>query len=286
MIFSKLAIIGPGLLGGSIAFAAAARESGGRIAIWARREEAVQKILERRLATDASTDLAEVVTGADLLVLCVPIGAMPGLVENLQPFLLPSAVVTDVGSVKAAVVRDLEQRLGGRFVGSHPMAGSEQTGLGAARADLFEAAVSIVTPTAATDSVALEKVERFWRWLGCEVKSLQPEEHDRVIAQVSHLPHLLAAVLVNLVCAEGQKPLQFCGNGFRDATRVASGSAQMWAEIFATNRVAVKESVLALMAKLQEAVEHLEDADAAKMEQFLTDAKKERDGLRRVQMNG
>ena len=276
---TNLAILGPGLLGGSIALAA--RERGThRVAMWARRAEAVAEVESLGVADRASTDLRSIVADAALVVLCVPVGAMPALARQIVEVIPSDAIVTDVGSVKAAVCAELgaifHER--GHFVGSHPMAGSEQTGIGAARADLFVDAVSIVTPDEASDSAAVATVAEFWHSLGSRVLQVAPAEHDRIVALVSHLPHLLAAALVNTVASENARAFDFCGPGFRDTTRVAGGPPAMWAEILRTNRVAVREAAEALIEKLRE-IATLLDRDQP-MNEFLTQAKTQRDRLR------
>lgn len=280
MTFSRLAIIGPGLLGGSMAQAIHRKKPGAHVSIWARRPEAVGEVRKKQIADFASTDLQAVVADADVIVFCVPIGVMTSLAEKIAPFVPANALITDVGSVKAPVVESLGRvfRGRGRFVGSHPMAGSEQTGLEAARADLFDDAVCIVTPETNSPPEDVEAVREFWTLLGCRIRTLPPAEHDEVIALVSHLPHLLAATLVNLVCARNPDSLNFCGNGFRDTTRVASGSPGMWTEIFGGNRAQVKKSVQAMIEKLREVVEFLDDD--AKTHQFLAEAKSRRDQLK------
>jgi prephenate dehydrogenase len=285
MNLSKVAILGPGLLGGSIALAMRERLPGAQIAVWARREAAVAEVQTARIADIASTELEPVVRGANVSVLCVPIGSMTALAEKIAPLISPHALVTDVGSVKAPVVRALTPifRERGKFIGSHPMAGSEQTGLSAARADLFENAVCILTPEPPTDSDALSRLRAFWELLGCHVRNLSPREHDDIIALVSHLPHLLAATLINTVHGENAAATAFCGNGFRDTTRVASGPPAMWAEILDQNREPLKKSVNAMIEKLREFVTLLDSGDSndrRAVEQFLADAKTERDRLK------
>ena len=281
MSLSNLAIIGPGLLGGSIAMASRAKNPATRISIWARRDDAVEDVKKRGVADVVSTDLRSVTEGAGMIVFCVPIGAMASLAGKIAPFVPGDALVTDVGSVKAPVVESLGKIFSkrARFIGSHPMAGSEQTGIEASRADLFEGAVCIVTPEEATPPRDVEQARQFWTMLGCKPRTLSPAEHDQVIALVSHLPHLLAATLVNLVCAENPDSLKFSGNGFRDSTRVASGSPGMWAEIFGVNRSEVKKSVDAMIEKLREVSGFMDDE--AKMRQFLSDAKSWRDELKK-----
>lgn len=276
---TRLAIIGPGLLGGSIALAA--RRAGGfHVAVWARRPEAVAELEKRALAEVASTDLAEVVAEADIVVLAVPIGIMAALARQIVPLVKPGAVITDVGSVKAPVVEELRTIFaqGARFVGSHPMAGSEKTGLDAARAELFDGAPCIVTPDAHSEATAVATIHRFWETLGGRVLELSPTAHDEIVALVSHFPHLLAAVLVNLVTEKNAAAFAFAGPGFRDTTRVAGGPPEMWNEILRSNHTAVRASVEAMIEKLRE-IATLLDHDAP-MTDILTQAKTQRDSLR------
>jgi len=276
---TRLAIIGPGLLGGSIALAA--RRAGGfHVAVWARRAEAVAELEQRAVAEVASTDLAAVVKEADIVVLAVPIGVMASLARQIAPLLGAGAVVTDVGSVKAPVVETLSGIFSQRahFVGSHPMAGSEKAGLEAARAGLFDGAPCIVTPDAQSDAGAVTTIHNFWQTLGGRVLELSPAAHDEIVALVSHFPHLLAAVLVNLVAEKNGAAFEFAGPGFRDTTRVASGPPEMWTEILRNNHTAVRASVEAMIEKLRE-IATLLDHDAS-MTALLTQAKTQRDQLR------
>jgi prephenate dehydrogenase len=276
---TRLAILGPGLLGGSIALAA--RRAGSfHVAAWARRCEAVAELRDRALADVVSTDLHVAVEGADLVVLCVPIDVMGGLARQIAPLLSPKTVVTDVGSVKAPVVEELRTIFAdcGRFVGSHPMAGSEQTGLTAARAELFDGAACIVTPGEHSDPEAVAAVHAFWEKLGGRVLELTPSQHDEIVAFVSHLPHLVAATLVNVVGQQNASALDFSGPGFRDTTRVAAGPPAMWAEILRSNQMAVRASAEAMIEKLHEIITLLDHP--APMTEFLTQAKTRRDLLR------
>ena len=276
---TRLAIIGPGLLGGSIALAAR-RATGFHVAVWARRTEAIAELERRALAESASTDLAAVVQDADLIVLGVPIGAMASLARQMAPLVPRGAVITDVGSVKAPVVEELSAIFAerGRFVGSHPMAGSEQTGLAAARAGLFDDAACIVTPDHRSDATAVAAVSSLWRTLGGRVLELSPAAHDEIVALVSHFPHLLAATLIHLVAEKNAAAFDFSGPGFRDTTRVAGGPPEMWAEILYSNRTAVRASVEAMIEKLREIATLL--AHDSPMIDFLNQAKMQRDRLR------
>lgn len=271
----KVSILGGGLLGGSLAIRLGESAVGPKVALWARRSETVDEALAMGIA-GATGDLAEVVAGCSVLVLATPVGAMAGVLEKAIEAGLPEdAVVTDVGSVKRAPERLLAPVLAGReFVGSHPMAGSARAGIGFARADLFEGAACIVT--GGTPETAL--VAELWKSVGCRVFSMDAEEHDHLVARVSHLPHVLAAVGAKVGLAqEGDGKL--CGGGLRDTTRVASGEAGMWAEILLENRDA-------LVGPLEESAEALRDvlallsaADDEGLRQWLADAKRRRDSL-------
>ncbi len=231
------------------------------------------------MADLASSDLSAVVKGADQVIFCVPIGAMPGLAETIAPLLKPSALVTDVGSVKGPVVDALAPIFQGRarFIGSHPMAGSEQSGLAAARPGLFEGATCVVTPHTGVEPTAQEEATRFWENLGCRVVCMDPAEHDGTIGLVSHLPHLLASALVDFVALKDRDAVRFCGNGFRDTTRIAAGPAAMWTEILLTNGAILQEQLDQFIAHLQNVSRSFSSHD--EMSNLLTRAKAERDRL-------
>lgn len=276
---NKIAILGPGLLGGSLALALRERAPETRVAVWARREAAAEEV--RGICGLASTELTPVLEGANFAVLCVPIGVMPGLARQMAGLVEPGTVVTDVGSVKAPVVEALTPVFAGagrgRFIGSHPMAGSEQAGFSAARADLFEGSVCIVTPPEGADPALVEAAAGFWRRVGCEVKTLTPEEHDTNVGLVSHLPHLIAAALSNFVCTQKPEAVDFCGNGLRDTTRIASGLPGMWTEILASNRAELGRHLEAFISRLREVSRDIAGGNDAKLKEFLTEAQVLRD---------
>jgi len=278
----KLTILGPGLLGGSIGLAARHRKTAHRVAIWARRPEAAEEALRLGAADEAGADPRKAVAGADLVVLTTPIGAMRALAEQIKPSLEKDCVVTDVGSVKYGIVNDLSHVLAGaaRFVGSHPMAGSEQSGIEAARRELFDGAVCIVTPREDTDKAALGIVHDFWKAIGCNVRTLAPQEHDEIVARISHLPHVVAAAVVNVVCSDGAHPLNFVGPGFKDFTRIASGPAEMWTEICLENRQEIARALEALIEALGKTRAALENGDAVELRTMLKRAKHFRDELK------
>lgn len=281
-MFRQLTILGPGLLGGSIGLAARHRKVAQRVVIWARRPDAADEAWKLGAADEATTDLRKATHDADLLVLATPIGTMAPLAQQFASYLTPGCVVTDVGSVKYPVVTALSATLHGRarFVGSHPMAGSEQAGIEAARRELFEKAVCIVTPTDETDKDALELVYEFWKDIGCQVRTLSPTEHDEIIARVSHLPHVVAAAVVNVVCNDGAHPLNFVGPGFKDFSRIASGPPEMWTEICQQNRQEIGRALDAVIAELGKLRAALENNDGVELKAMLKRAKHFRDELR------
>lgn len=278
-----LAILGPGLLGGSVALAARRCWPELKIHLWARRAKAVAQVRAMGLADVVSTDLSQVVAGASLIVLATPIEVMPDLAEQMVELPLEAgAVVTDVGSVKGFVVERLEPIFRGRaaaFVGSHPMAGSERAGIEAAREDLFEKAACLVTPTAATHPAAVERVRKFWQGLGCRVMEMTPQQHDREVARVSHLPHLLAAVTTKAGVAKDPGVLRCAGNGFRDTTRVAAGDPGLWTGIVMQNRDEILAAVRDAVGEMGELLEMLQTLDEDKLRQWFAEAKSLRDRL-------
>jgi prephenate dehydrogenase len=209
MNLGTVAILGPGLIGGSLALALAERGLTKRLMIYARSPRALDEIRLAGVDAELTQNPSEAVSEADVVILCVPIEAMRGLVVECRDALKPGALVTDVGSVKASVDRDLAPLLEDRalWIGSHPMAGSERGGFAAARADLFEGAMVILTPTKQTARDAKHRAEKFWTALGAQLAELSPAEHDQVVAAVSHIPHLLASALVNPAVAHGDLDL-------------------------------------------------------------------------------
>lgn len=248
--------------------------------LWARRaetlEEAVRLGVCRRDQT--SETIAGAVEGADVVVICTPPFSVAGIAAEAAGHLRPGGVITDVASVKEAVVREVKRTAArGCFVGSHPMAGSHESGVRAAREGLFRGAVCILTPEPEDDPALAEKAARLWEAAGCRVFTLSPAAHDRAVAAVSHLPHAAAAALVNFVCAEPDEPVRFCGSGFRDTTRVAGGPSEMWSEIFMLNR----ENILAGLARFCDELERIAAAlragDRAAVGRVLEEARRRRE---------
>lgn len=282
MQFRKISIIGVGLLGGSIGLAVRKRRVAREIAGYARREKTIAES-ERVGALDyATTDLLAAVSGADLVILCTPLAQMRSLAEQFLPALKRGAIVTDVGSVKADVVRELEalvKKAGAHFVGSHPMAGGEKMGVLASRADLYANAVCVVTPTKRSNAAAVRKVEQFWKAIGSRTLRLDAVKHDLLVSRSSHLPHVTAAGLASLILGPTQPKEQtaLCANGFRDTTRIASGSPEMWRDISLANRKNLSQSVDAFVGELKKFQSALKRGDAKAVEKFFATAKERRD---------
>jgi prephenate dehydrogenase len=280
--FRKITIIGVGLLGGSIGLAVQRRKLARQIAGFVRRRASL-KDCERAGAVDFATmDLPAAVWDADLVILCTPLAQMRSRVREMLPALKRGAIVTDVGSVKTSVLRELELlvvRAGAHFIGSHPMAGAEKTGVSSARADLFEKTVCVVTPTKKTNRAALKKVKQFWSAIGLRVLELKPEIHDALVSRSSHLPHVVAATLASHVLnpAHPKPQAALCANGFRDTTRIASGSPEMWRDIALANRKNLTKSLDAFIADLQKFQRLVKKGDAKTMAKFFETAKQRRD---------
>ena len=281
--WNKVTVVGVGLLGGSLGLALRQRGLANSVAGYVRRAASIVECEKAGAVTYATRDLAKAVNGADLIVLCTPLGQMRQLIEQMAGSIKPGAIVTDVGSVKGIVVDSLEKQVakaGGHFIGSHPMAGAEKTGVSAARADLFVEAVCVITPTAKSNRAAIKQVESLWKAIGARVLKLAPKIHDQFVSRSSHLPHMVAATLANLVLHPGHPKEQtmLCANGFRDTTRIASGSPEMWRDIALTNRKYISQALLAFSRQLQKLHKLISAGDSRGIERFLTETKLLRDG--------
>lgn len=278
-----MAVLAPGLIGGSLLRALRVHSPETSLSAWARRPEAVEELrAEPGLVDLASTVIDEAIEGADCLVLAMPTGHMASVVARMSSFPIGSRVlVTDVGSVKAPVVRGIEplvRERGGVFIGSHPMAGSEKKGLSHADAGLFQGAAVVLTPGDG-ESDLLPRLEAFWTRLGGVVSQLSPERHDELIAGISHLPHLVAAALARSVLTWEPGAVSLSGGGFRDTTRVAGGPEEMWADILADNREAVSSRLSAYLSELQAWKDALDTCERDRLRDLLSEARRLRSTL-------
>jgi prephenate dehydrogenase len=281
-VIRRLCVVGPGLLGGSVALAARARRLAGEIVVVGRSEASVAPAVRAGAADRGTTDLAAGLRGADFCVLATPVATLERQLAAVWAAAEPGTVITDVGSTKGRIVATAERLAGERpldFVGSHPMAGSERAGFAEARADLFVAATVILTPTERTAPAALGRVRAFWEAVGGRPTLLDPLTHDRATAAVSHLPHLVADALVDAVLRMDPAFLDVAARGFRDTTRIAASSPPVWREIFQDNRAALAEA----LAAFRKSLDHLEAVialgDAAAVEAELDRIKQHREKL-------
>ena len=234
--FDKVVIIGVGLIGGSIGLAIKKNDLAKEVIGVFRRQATLKKALKRRAVDKGFMNVRTAVRNADLIILATPVSSIVHIAREAMKYAKRGAIVTDVGSTKGWIVGQLEKaskRVSVNFVGSHPMAGSEQTSVEFARDGLLEEAPCIVTRTAKTNKAALAKVISFWKGLGAKVKVMTPGAHDRSVALISHLPHIVAFSLAGAI---PEKELAYAAEGFRDTTRVASSDPSLWADIFVTNK--------------------------------------------------
>ena len=246
-LYNRLALIGVGLIGSSIARAAKAQGAVGSIVATARSEATRRRVAELGIADQVVETNAAAVEGADLVIVCIPVGACGAVAKDIAPHLMPGATVSDVGSVKGSIVRDMGPHIpkGVHFVPAHPVAGTEYSGPDAGFAELFVNRWSILTPPPGQDQAAVEKLAAFWKLLGANVETMAPDHHDLVLAVTSHLPHLIAYTIVGtadeLETVTRSEVLKFSAGGFRDFTRIAASDPTMWRDIFVTNKDAVLE---------------------------------------------
>ena len=273
-LFERVAILGLGLLGGSVALAARRADVAGTIVGAGRRRAPLEAALARGLV-DEIGDVQSAVSGADLVVLATPIGAMRKVMEQARPHLRERAIVSDLGSVKAGVCAAIPRLLppGVRFVGAHPMAGGHDVGVAHARVDLFDGARCVLTQLPDTDLEARDRVAEFWRALGSEVCFRDPDPHDVEVGWISHAPHLLAFAFADAMRDAPSSARELAGSGFRDFTRIAHSDPAMWAEILSVNRNAITEPLKAFGQSLAKLARAVEEGDSEALEQMLSRAR-------------
>lgn len=271
-LFRRVAVLGLGLLGGSVALAARRRGVAECVVAATRRADALEQAL-RRGAVDETADFRGAVRGADLVVLATPVYAMADLVREVAGELAEGALLTDVGSVKSVLADTLPGLLppGVRYVGAHPMAGSHRRGMEHASGELFEGATCVVMDTAEPE--ARERVAAFWRALGARVVLRDPVRHDAEVAWMSHVPHALAFAFARALGLAPAGAFEVRGPGFRDFTRIAHSDPELWADILIGNRKALTSPLQAVSRALDELVSALEAEDAETLEQILTEGR-------------
>lgn len=282
-MIQTLAIVGVGLLGGSVAKAARAGALARAIVGIGRDRGRLDAGVREGALDRATTDLEAGVSGADFVLLATPVLTIETLLERVWRAAGEGATLTDVGSTKGTIVGRAERLAAGRplaFVGSHPMAGSEKSGYGVARADLFQGATVLVTPTDRTEPRALKAVTGFWEALGARVGTLDPEAHDAAVAAISHLPHAVAYALVDAVARGAPEALELAARGFKDTTRIAASDPDMWADIFVANRAALVKSLDGFRQALAELTRAVERGSREEIRALLARVKAAREALR------
>jgi cyclohexadieny/prephenate dehydrogenase len=285
-LFQRLTLLGIGLVGSSIA--RVARERGGlagEVVANARTEATLARVRELAIADRTELDPRRAVEGADCVILCAPVGAYAALAEAIAPHLAPGCILTDVGSTKQSVIRDVGPLVpeGVHFVPAHPLAGTEYSGPDAGFSTLFDGRWCLLTPPPGTDADAVEKVATFWRRCGSMVSTMEPDHHDRVLAIVSHLPHLIAFTICgtadDLEGESRQEVLQFAASGFRDFTRIAASDPVMWRDVFLNNREALLEMLARFTEDAQAMARAVRWGDATYIEDRILRGRKIRQSL-------
>ncbi len=283
-MIGRLAILGVGLIGGSLALALRRAHHVGEVIGFGRREEHLQKAVQRGVIDRYALDAAEAVRDADMVVLAVPLGAMEALCRRIAPALGENAVLTDVGSAKRAVVEAVESAFGTPpegFVPGHPIAGTEQSGVEAAFADLFYHRRVILTPLPETGLRALGEVREMWEATGAVVEEMSVTHHDHILAATSHLPHMLAFALVDSLARleDKHEVFRYAAGGFRDFTRIASSDAVMWRDICLANRDALLEMMARFQGDMGRLSQAIEAGDGETLLEIFRRAKQARDAF-------
>ena len=279
--WESVTIVGAGLIGASVGLALRERELAKSVIGVGRRTSTLRKARQRGAVTSATTDLSRGVRDSQMIVICTPVERIAAFVLEAAKHCPPGALITDAGSTKLEIVRAVDAALKNisnqvAFVGSHPMAGSEKTGPSHAQANLFEGRVAVVTPSKQTSEGAAEQVERFWQLLGSKVVRMSPKDHDRAVAAISHMPHLVASALAAATPAE---ELLLASTGWLDTTRIAGGDPELWRQILVENRGGVLKSLDKFEKVLASLRRALERDDQEKLLQLLAAGKQRRDSL-------
>jgi prephenate dehydrogenase len=279
LFFNKVSIIGVGLLGAS--FALALRENGlcKTIYGYGRREDNLKRAKEKGIVDNYSLNAARACEGSDLILLATPVGVFKDVIKTVRTFLKKGAIVTDVGSVKGGLVYEIEELMpeGVYYIGSHPIAGSDKSGIDDARADLFNNAKCIITPTEKSNSTVKKTIVSLWESLGAKAEIMEPYKHDEIYAAVSHLTHVIAYALVNTLGDINSGYIEYAGQGFKDTTRIALSSPEMWRDISIFNKDNLIKLLVVFRENLDKMEKLLEMSDARGIEEEFVKAQ----GLRK-----
>lgn len=268
IFFDRITILGVGLIGASFALALKKNGLCNEAMGYGRKAENLKKAQDRAIIDAFELDPVKACAGSDLIVFATPVGSFVDIAKQIRSSLRSGVIVTDVGSVKGTLVRTMEELMpeGASFIGGHPIAGSDRSGIESAEAEIFKGAKCIITPTEHTDKHALETVSAVWKKIGSLVTLISPNEHDRIYASVSHLPHLLAYVIMNTVADIDRSFLHFSGQGFMDTTRIASSSPELWRDICLLNKDNLLESLELFKKNLDRVSQYLRTYDSESLE--------------------
>lgn len=281
--FKRIAVVGAGLIGGSILLGAARRGLAGSLACWSRSESSRATLLGLGVA-EVFADAAECVRGADLVIVTTPVDTAAATFLAITPGLSPGAVITDAGSVKVAILQAARQLPAANpFIGAHPMAGGEKAGAAQAKADLFEGRVCFITPTGQDDPAALSKVRAFWQGLGSVLHETDAARHDEIVAAISHVPHAAASALMLAVAGQAGFQRFAVGAGLRDTTRIAAGEENLWVGIMLANAQHTAAGLRALEQRSAELRTAIEAQDAPTLRRLLAEARLARQNLDRTE---
>lgn len=279
VVFARIAIIGVGLIGGSIGLAAKKRKIAGQVIGFFRKRKSASLAKKLGIIDKAAYNFKDAVGNADLVILATPVEIIKNVAAKVINSMKPGSILIDVGSSKLEILDSIERLLLNRdisFIGTHPLAGSERQGLSFSRADLFDKSICFLTPGKNLKAAAMFKTKKFWQLLGADVFILNASIHDRIVAEISHMPHMISFALMDCI---RDKYLPFSGTGLRDCTRLASSSPTIWRDICLSNR----REILQAISRFKQSLTHLEKLligkDAKSLQQYLRKAKKKRDSL-------
>ncbi len=277
-LFHKVTIVGVGLIGGSLGRAMKDRQLAREVVGFSQRQTSLATAMKTQVVDQTCHDVKKAVANADLVVLATPVSVITSMLTTIGPFLKRNCIVTDVGSTKVSIVKVAQECLPPHvyFVGSHPMAGSEKKGVQNARGDLFDNILCLMTPTDQTNKMACDRVKRLWTALGARVKLVSPEEHDLILAYTSHLPHMAAYALTATLPSPY---LEYCAQGFKDTTRVASSAPHIWSDICLGNSRNLIKAIDEMVKNLSVVRKAIGTRDQKTLMNFLKDAKSKRDAV-------
>ena len=273
-MFNKVAIVGTGLIGGSIALAIKKKRLA-KVVVGVSRHKKTLLLAKKIMAIDKGSQELNIIKDADLVILATPVDTIINLAAKIPPFIKKDCIVSDVGSTKQEIVSKLE-RIFPRYIGSHPLAGSEKRGVVNANPSIIKGSLCILTPTKNTDKEALEKIKRLWSELGARVVFLAPDAHDKILSFVSHLPHLVAFSLIDIIPKEY---LRLASSGLKDTTRIAASDSELWTDIFLSNQKNILKSIGFFQSNLSRIKSAIQRKDKKLLDKILKEAKSKRNNL-------